>query len=77
MLDHSAEIVTVHTHSGCKADEYPIRFELDGVFHEIVTIEDRWYDPSYEAFRVFADDSHTYILRNRVKEGYWDLSRVK
>jgi hypothetical protein len=77
MTEHTTNNVTVQTCSGYKVDEYPIRFELNGVLHEIVTIEDRWYDPSYEAFRVFADDSHTYILRNRVKEGYWDLTGVK
>ncbi len=68
--------VIVHTHSGFKADEYPLWFEVNDVRHEILTIEDRWYDTSYEAFRVVADDSNTYILRNWVTKGCWDLIRV-
>ena len=69
--------VTVHTYSGYKSDEYPLRFEIDGVCREIVSIEDRWYDPAYEAFKVFADDGHTYILRNKVHDGCWDMMAVK
>ena len=69
--------IIVHAYSGCKADEYPLRFEAQGVRYEVITIEDRWYDPSYDAFRIFADDGHTYILRNFKKEGFWDMERVK
>jgi hypothetical protein len=69
--------IIVHTHSGYKADEYPVWFEAGGVRHEVITVEDRWYDPSYEAFRVFADDGRTYILRHWIKEERWDLVEVR
>ena len=69
--------ITVYTHSGFKADEYPLRFEVDGTRLEVIAVEDRWYDPSYEAFKVFADDGATYILRNRKKDGFWDMERVR
>ncbi len=46
----------IQTHSGYKSDEFPLWFEVDGIRFEIITIEDRWYDVSYEVFRVFANN---------------------
>ena len=61
----------VSTHSGYKADEYPVTFELDGVRRTVVDIEDRWYDPECSYFRVFADDAGRYILRQDSRTSQW------
>ena len=66
----------VTTYSGYKADEYPKTFELNGIQIDVIDIEDRWYDPSYDAFRVFAGDGMTYLLYKWNDSGEWDLEET-
>lgn len=63
--------VQVQTHSGYKADEYPVGFTLEGVDREVIEIEDRWYGPGYSYFRVFADDARRYLLRQHLDSAEW------
>ena len=65
--------ITVETHSGYKADEYPTAFFLDEHRHEVVEVEDRWYGPGYSYFKVFADDGKRYMLKHNSEQGGWEV----
>ena len=55
--------VRVECYSGSKADEHPIRFQLDDRDYFVEEIVDQWYGPSEAFFKVRADDGNLYILR--------------
>ncbi|MBD3344435.1 MAG: hypothetical protein GF401_05180 [Chitinivibrionales bacterium] len=65
----------VETHSGYKADEYPVRFFIDNDKFEVLEVEDRWYEPDSTYFKVFADDCRRYILK-KTKEDGWEIRRI-
>ena len=73
--------IYVDAHCGYKANERPIRFwldpQLDGIglmdVYEIDAIEDRWYDPNAEYFRVRTSEGKRYILRYSEQEDQWTL----
>jgi hypothetical protein len=69
--------IAVKTYSGYKADEYPKSFLMDNVRYTVMDIEDRWYDPDYSCFKVFADDGNRYILKNDAKTDEWYLMKCK
>lgn len=66
----------VETHSGYKADEYPIRFWIGKRRLDIIDIEDRWYSPDHYYFKVFADDANRYILKKSIPDEYWTVIGV-
>ncbi|MBN1547503.1 MAG: hypothetical protein JW902_12675 [Syntrophaceae bacterium] len=68
--------IKVETHSGFKADEYPVRFSIGERRFEIIYIDDRWYDPEYSCFRVFADDGGKYLLKQSFKNDEWEVVRI-
>ena len=47
-------------------------WKLTGVY-EIETVEDRWYDPSAEYFKVRTTGGKRYILRFSEREQRWTL----
>jgi hypothetical protein len=63
----------VETFSGYKADEYPLRFSINGQCFEIISIEDRWYSPECSYYKVFADNGNTYILRQFPGNNRWEM----
>jgi hypothetical protein len=67
----------VTTYSGYKADEYPVRFRINDRDLEVIETEDRWYDPSFHYFRVFADDAERYVLRQNVDTGRWEAAQLR
>jgi hypothetical protein len=67
----------VETYSGYKADEYPVRFRIGEHKLEVMETEDRWYDPGFSYFRVFADDARRYILRQNVENGRWEVAQLR
>ncbi len=69
--------IRVQTYSGYRADEYPTRFWIGDRKFDVIDIEDRWYDPSYNYFRVFADDARRYILRMQTSQDLWELVSVR
>src|SRR6476469_8576583 len=73
--------IYVDAYSGYKAHERPIRFwldasidetELKGVY-EIEAVEDRWYEPNAEYFRVRTTEGKRYILRYSEQKDQWTL----
>ena len=55
--------VRVECYSGRKADERPIRFQLDNHDYMVEEVLDQWHGPSDMFFKVRADDGNLYILR--------------
>jgi hypothetical protein len=55
--------VRVECYSGRKADERPIRFQLDDRDYLVEELLDQWYGPREAFFKVRADDGNLYILR--------------
>ena len=73
--------IYVDAYSGYKANERPIRFWLDPAIreneltglYEIEAVEDRWYDPNAEYFKVRTTEGKRYILRFNEREERWTL----
>src|SRR3954452_8487199 len=55
--------VRVQCYSGTKANERPIRFELDGPEYMVDEVIEQWYGPEDAFFKVRADDGNIYVLR--------------
>jgi hypothetical protein len=75
-MRHNSE-VRVQCYSGSKADERPVRFELDGHEYMVEEILDRWYGPEDTFFKLRADDNNTYILRHSPAEDVWSLESFR
>jgi len=65
--------IYVDAHSGCEANERPLRFSLDAETYDIASIEDRWYEPDAEYFKVRTTNSKTYWLRYEQQGDVWTL----
>jgi hypothetical protein len=46
---------------------------MDGVEREVLSVEDRWYGPDDDWFRVRADDHCLYFLRRSRRTGRWSV----
>ncbi len=62
-------------YSGRKADERPIRFQLEDREYLVEEVVDQWYGPDEIFFKVRASDGNLYLLRRRSSrpEGEWSL----
>lgn len=69
--------VRVQCYAGAKADERPIRFELDGREYLVEEILDRWYGPEDTFFKLRADDNNVYILRHSPGADMWSLESFR
>jgi hypothetical protein len=69
--------VRVQCYSGVKADERPIRFELDGREYLVKEILDHWYGPDHTFFKLVADDHNVYILRHSPANDLWSLESFR
>jgi hypothetical protein len=69
--------VRVECYAGRKADERPVRFELDGHAYQVGQILDQWYGPDDTFFKVRADDGNLYILRHRAAAEEWTLESFR
>ena len=65
----------VECYSGTKADERPVRFQLDGHPYMVKELLDQWYGPDDIFFKVLADDGNLYILKKETStpQGAWSL----
>ena len=57
-------MIRVECFSGHKADERPVRFQLNGRDYAIVAVLDQWYGPDHIFFKIRADDGRIYLLRH-------------
>jgi len=65
--------VYVDAYSGYRANERPSQFCLDDEVFEIANVEDRWYDPNAEYFKVRTIDGKCYLLRCDAQTAEWTL----
>ena len=65
--------IYVDAYSGYRANERPRQFCLDDDVFEIEAVEDRWYDPNAEYFKVRTTDGKTYLLRCDAETREWTL----
>ena len=70
-------LVRVQCYSGTKANERPVRFELDGEDHMVDEIIEQWYGPEDAFFKVRADNGNIYVLRHSPATDEWSLESVR
>ncbi len=69
--------IKVECYAGYKGDQYPRRFTLGDRVLEVKGIEDQWYSPSAQYFRVIAGDGNIYILRHDQETETWSLDAFR
>jgi len=69
--------IKVECYAGYKGDQYPRRFFLGERVLEIKEVEDQWYNPSSQYFRVCAGDGNIYILRHDQEQDSWHLDAFR
>jgi hypothetical protein len=69
--------IRVECYSGYRADERPQRFVLRGRSFEVMHVDDRWYSPGADYFRVRADDGNLYVLRHDAEGDSWTLDAFR
>jgi hypothetical protein len=82
--DHTVPLpIKVFCRSGHKADEYPIRLEIDNERIEIKEITDRWYQyekdsdlPPSDYFKIRLADEQTIIIKHELKTDEWFLIKT-
>ena len=67
----------VQCYAGYKGEQYPQRFTLGEQVFEVREIEDQWYSPSSQYFRVRASDGNIYVLRHDQEKGAWTLDAFR
>jgi hypothetical protein len=69
--------VRVQCYSGTKANERPVRFELNGHEYMVEEIIDQWYGPEDTFFKLRTGDNNIYILRYSPGPDLWSLESFR
>jgi len=69
--------VKVECYAGHKGEERPVRFTLGGRVLEVYEIEDRWYSPSSQYFRIRTYDRTVYVLRHDEEDDVWTVDAFR
>ena len=69
--------IKVECYAGYKGEQYPQRFLLGERVLEVKLVEDQWYGPSSQYFRVQASDGDIYILRYNQEQDCWSLDAFR
>lgn len=67
--------VIVSAYSGYRANERPQQFTVDDDSFEIAEVEDRWYEPDAEYFKVRTAEGKRYLLGYDGRADEWTLER--
>jgi len=67
----------VECYAGYKGDQYPLRFTLRDRALKVEEVEDQWYSPSEQYFKVRADDGNLYILCHNEGNDVWTLTAFR
>jgi len=67
--------IHVDAYSGYRANERPLKFQVDEDDFEIAehAVEDRWFEPDAEYFKVRTTDGKRFILRHDERQDEWTL----
>jgi hypothetical protein len=71
------KVTRVECYAGYKGEQYPRRFALGDKLLEVEQLEDQWYSPSSQYFRIRAADGHIYILRHDQEKESWSLEAYR
>jgi hypothetical protein len=69
--------IKVECYAGYKGEQYPQQFTLGEQVLEVREVEDQWYSPSSQYFRVLASDGNIYILRHDQEQNCWSLDAFR
>jgi len=67
----------VECYAGYKGEQHPLRFSLQDRVMEVSEIEDQWYGPSEQYFKVRASDGDIYILCHNEANDSWELTAFR
>jgi hypothetical protein len=67
----------VECYAGGKADERPVRFQLDDRDYLVEEVLDQWYGSDDTFFKLRADDRNLYILRRNIPRDEWTLESFR
>lgn len=72
-------VVRVECYSGYKAEERPIRFQLNGHDHIVEEFLDQWHSPDATYFKVRCDDGNIYAFRHSTspQQDTWTLESFR
>jgi hypothetical protein len=65
--------IYVDAYSGYRANERPRLFHVDEDMFDIESVEDRWFDPNAEYFKVRTTEGKRYLLRYDLTSDEWTL----
>jgi len=63
--------------AGRKADERPLRFQLNEHEYMVKEVVDQWYGPDYRYIKARGTDGGLYILRFDEPQAEWELTMFK
>ncbi len=66
--------IEVECHAGYRGGETPRRLLFGEKPIEVVDVPDRWLAPDHRYFKCLGADGATYIVRNDVRSGAWELT---
>jgi hypothetical protein len=69
--------IKVECYAGYKGEQHPHRFHLGGRILDVAEVEDQWYSPSSQYFRVRANDGNIYVLRHDQELHSWSLDAFR
>jgi len=69
--------IKVECYAGYKSDQRPQRFTMGDQQLEVREVEDQWYGPSCQYFRVRACDGNIYVLRHDEEADCWSLDAYR
>lgn len=69
--------IRVECYAGYKGEQYPQRFQLGEQVLDVKEIEDQWYSPSSQYFRVRASDGNIYVLKRDLELYSWSLDAFR
>ena len=66
--------IEVECYAGSRGEETPRRLLVGEKPIEVVEVLDRWLAPDHRYFKCLGADGATYIVRNDVQAGTWELT---
>ena len=66
--------IRVECHAGHRGEETPRRLLVGDKPVEVAKVMDRWLAPDHRYFKCIGDDDASYIVRNDVRSGIWELT---
>ena len=69
--------IRVECYAGYKSEQRPQHFALGDRTLGVEEVEDQWYSPSSQYFRVRASDGNVYILCHDEERDFWSLSAFR